>query len=451
MRENITIYRARILNPVDETGFEECIDGALAVDASGAIIACGGFDGVRKACVGDKTGDGVGDKAKGKDRRGSGRKIKTVTFKDALIIPGLVDCHLHLPQLDQRGKHGATLLDWLQKYIFPAESAFSDLKIAEDVAKRFFKKLILNGTTTSCVYTTVHAKSTNLAFEIAKASGLRVIMGKVMMDQHTPNGLGEATAVSIKESVKLYEKWHGTNDGRLFYAFTPRFAPTCSERMWAELGRLMKSTDAYLQTHLSETKGEVARVRELFPSYDDYTGLIERNGCLTDRTILAHVIYVSADECRRLAASRASVAHCPTSNFFLKSGRMPVELVEKAGLNYGYGTDIGAGTSMSLFTCMRHADYIQPKVSITPTKAFYHATLGGALALSMDKKIGNFEKGKRADFCVVDIKGIDPRYKLADLSGDEVLSLLMYRAGSGVIRGTYVDGKRLDVDSIILG
>lgn len=423
------IFRARIINPISRKKFVEWKDGAIAVDKTGIILACGEYNDVKK--IADPETVPVG-------------------FADSVIIPGLIDCHLHLPQLDQRGKHGATLLEWLKKYIFPAETAFKDLSVVEDVAKRFFKKLILNGTTTSSVYVTVHKEATDLAFQVAKESGLRIAMGKVMMDQHAPSGLGEGTSKSLKDSIDLYEKWHGKNNGKLMYSFTPRFAPTCSEKMWIELGRIMKKTKGYLQTHLSETVGEVKRVTELFPKYADYTEVIEKNGCLGPKTLLAHAIYVSPSECRRIAKAGAKIVHCPTSNFFLKSGRMPVEMIEAAGIQYGFGTDIGAGTSMSLFTCMRHSDYIQPKINIDPTMAFYSATLGGAKVLALDKKIGNFEKGKKADFCVVDIKGIDPRYKLSELSADEVLSLLMYRGDGNVVRYTYVDGEPLDVDSIVL-
>ncbi len=423
------IFRGRIIHSQSPSAFQEFRDGAMAVDAKGKIIEIGTFSSLKKKIS---------------------KETPIVHFKDQVIIPGLIDCHLHLPQLDQRGKHGATLLSWLKKYIFPAEAAFKDLNVAEDVAKRFFKKLILNGVTTSSVYVTIHKKATDLAFEIAKGTGLRVIMGKVMMDQHAPAGLGETTGKSLKESVALYEKWHGANAGKLMYAFTPRFGPTCTEKLWREVGTLMKETKAYLQTHLSETLGEVERVCQLFPDYLDYTELLERNGCLTPRTLLGHVIYVSPSECRRIAAAKSKVVHCPMSNMFLKSGRMPIEMLDAAGVTYGLGTDVGAGTSMSLFSVMRYADYVQPQINITPTAAFYLATLGGARTLSLDKKVGNFEAGKRADFCVVDIRGIDPRYELKDLAGGEILSLLMYRGDGEVIRHTYVDGKKLNVDAIVL-
>lgn len=425
--EKTTVIRGRIINPLSPNKLEEFKDGALVIDGKGKITFCGSYQNTRTL---------EHQNTRITDRRGNA------------IIPGLIDCHLHLPQLDMRGKHGVTLLDWLERYIFPAESAFANLHVAEDVSKRFFKKLILNGTTTSAVYMSIHAKATDLAFKIAKASGLRVIMGKVMMDQYSPEGLCEDTHRSLKDSEELCGKWHGACGGRLNYAFTPRFAPTCSEELLLEVGRLAQEARAYIQTHIAETRAENERVHEIYPDYKDYTEVYEENGCLGPKTILGHAIHINEDEMSRLAQTKTKIAHCPTSNFFLKSGRMPIELVEEHGIHYGLGTDIGAGTSMSLFTTMRHADYIQPHIAVSPAKAFYLATLGGAKALSLDNIVGNFKTGKEADFCVVDVSAIDPRYKQADLTAEEILSLLMYRGNGSVIKETYVAGSKLDVDAL---
>lgn len=421
MKKNeYTGYRGRIIHPVGIEKAVDIADGLLVVDEDGCIVACGNFD-----------------------PRFEGRVID---LRGSLLIPGLVDVHSHIPQLDERGKHGATLLEWLDRYIFPAERAFADLKIAGDVATRFFKKLILNGTTTAGLYSTVHFEATDLCFEIARASGARCFIGKVMMDRHSPDGLLESTADSLKKSEAICAKWHGAENGRLMYAFTPRFAPTCSFELMKEAGKLAREAGAYLQSHIAETQGENERVNELFPKYKDYVELFEDAGCLGPRTILAHAIYLSDSEYERFAATGTKIAHCPTSNFFLKSGWMPVSRVEAAGVAFGLGTDVGAGTSMSMFTEMRHTDYTQLEKTISPAKAFYLATLGGARALSIEDKIGNFEKGKSADFCVLDINGIEPHYKLAGLDTNEVLSLLMYRGDGRVVRAAYVDGQRLDVD-----
>ncbi|MFH1653878.1 MAG: guanine deaminase [Pseudomonadota bacterium] len=417
-------YRARIIHALDADDIQDIKDGLLIVGDDGKIISVGKWD--------------------------AGFQGDVVDLKDRLIIPGLIDCHSHIPQLDCRGKHGATLLAWLKRFIFPAERSFSDLKVVDDVGKRFFKKLILNGTTTAALYSTVHYEATDRCFEIAKESGVRAIIGKVMMDQDTPPELQEKTSDSLNLSEKLCAKWHNAENGRLRYAFTPRFAPTCSIDLWKGIGKLLQDSGAYLQSHIAETLRENDKVKEFFPTFKDYFSLFEETSCATAKTILAHAIYLSDDEIKRMSKSEVKIAHCPTSNFFLKSGTMPAEKIEEARCIYGLGTDVGAGTSMSMFSEMRHADYIQHKFSVTPEKVFYLATLGGAHVLSMQDDVGNFKKGKCADFAVLNITGIDYHYRLKDLDTDEVLSLLMYRGHGGVIESTYVDGQKLDVDKLKL-
>lgn len=430
-REEITFYRARIINPLSSFHVEEFYDGALVIGADGRILRVGDFKKMMEGYRGEK-------------------RPKVVDLKGMLMIPGLVDCHTHVPQLDQRGKHGSTLIDWLQKYIFPAEAAFTDLNVVDDVAKRFIKKMILNGTTTASMYSTIHAKATDHIFKIARDSGIRAIIGKVMMDRNCPSSLAENTTRSINESADLCEKWHGAANGRLMYAYTPRFAPTCSGKMLKAVGKLVHDSGAYLQTHIAETLEENAHARVAHPGAPDYATLLHMNGCLGYKVLLAHAIYLSPSECKLISATGTKIIHCPTSNFFLKSGRMPVEMIEAAGITYALGTDVGAGCSMSLFTTMRHADFIQPNITISPTHAFFLATLGGAQALSLDQLTGSLQPGKWADFAVLDIRQIDPRYKLSELSADEIMSLLMYRGDGRVVHSTYVMGSRLDVDSSAL-
>ncbi len=418
-------YRARIINSVSSTKVADYEDGLLVVDKTGHIVQVGDYSKLKIIYQ---------------------KRAKIIDLGRRLIIPGFIDCHLHLPQLDCRGKHGATLLEWLTRYIFPAEKAFKDPKVVADVSKRFFKKLILNGTTTSSIYSTIHAQATDHAFNLAKQSGLRTIIGKVMMDQHVPLALKEKTNKSLAESEELAAKWHNSAQGRLKFAFTPRFAPTCSKKLLQEVGKLVSKTDTYLQSHIAETLRENKKTMELFTEFKDPFAVFEKTGCAGSRTILGHAIYLKDQEYKRMAATKTKIAHCPTSNFFLKSGRFPLIKAETAGITIGLGTDVGAGTSMCMLTEMRHADYTQTDVTVAPTKAFYLATLGGAKTLSMDDEIGNLQKGKKADFLVLDIKEIDYHYKVKELNTEEILSLLMYRGHGNVVKSTYVQGKKLNVD-----
>lgn len=418
------VFRGRIIYTTGPDEVVDIEDGLMLVDADGKIIACDSYEKLYGKCAG----------------------APIEHFKYRLMIPGLVDCHLHLPQLDQRGKFGATLFDWLEEFIIPAEQAFDDPKVVDDIGRRFFKKLILNGTTTSSIYCTTHEKATHRAFELAEIAGVRAIIGKVMMDRHIPFDAMEDTAQSIDASMRLYEKWHGRDSGRLRYALTPRFAPSCSMQLWREIGKILESADVYVQSHIAETEEEVENMRELFPDTRDYFDLFEQSGVVGPKVVLGHAIYLSYDEYRRMAATDTRIAHCPTSNFFLKSGCMSIKRIDKAGATFAFGTDIGAGTTVSLFGEMRHSDFAQRDMHLLPGRALYLATLGGAKVLSYDDEVGSFEPGKYADFCVIDIKKVDFYYELQGLSTMDVLSLIMYRGAGHIVDDAYVAGKRLDVD-----
>jgi guanine deaminase len=243
------IYKGRILNPISYSEFEDISNGALVV-SEGRIIEYGKFKDVRR-----------------------GGNI--VDFGDQVITPGLIDTHVHLPQYDVVAMDGYEPLEWLDKYIFPAEKRFESTEVAREAAARFFTDLKANGTTTACVYSTVHKNSTDAAFEEAHRSGLRIFMGKVMMDQNSPAFLQEKTADSLEESEELCRKWHRKDGGRLNYVFTPRFAPTCSLELMKEVSKLARKHDAYIQTHLSENRSEIKLVKTLFPNLGNYTEVYE--------------------------------------------------------------------------------------------------------------------------------------------------------------------------------
>lgn len=189
-------------------------------------------------------------------------------------------------------------------------------------------------------------------------------------------------------------------------------------------------------------------MRELFPDSRDYFEMFEKAGVVGPKVILGHAIYLTDDEYRRMAKTDTRIAHCPTSNFFLKSGCMSIKRVDEAGVKFAFGTDIGAGTSMSLFGEMRHSDFAQRDMHLLPGRALHMATLGGAQVLSYDDVVGNFLPGKYADFCVIDIKKLDFYYELQSLSTMDVLSLIMYRGAGHIIDSTYVAGRPLDVDAL---
>lgn len=419
--QKLTAYLGHILTPRSFEEYDEIRQGALLVNEDGRIIA-------------------VGTKA---DIINRYRPQSLVDFETKLILPGMIDLHVHLVQIAQTGRSGDTLLGWLDKYIFPAEIRFSDPAHARKMARWFFEDLAANGTTLASVFTSIHAEATNIAFETAAQYGSRVIMGKVMMDANSPEALTEDTQASLQQSEELCKRWHGHDSGRLLYAFTPRFAPTSTSGLMAGAARLWKKhPGTFMQTHLSENVDEIAWVRELFPQCWNYLDVYRSHGLTGSNSLFAHSIHLDDGEIRKLVQDDCGVAHCPSSNFFLKSGVFPYTRMRKANVKFGLGSDIAAGPEMNIFRVMRDASYIQHDLWISPSELFYMATLAGAKALNLDDKLGSLEVGKEADFIIIDpARKSGVAQDILDKPSDDILSSLVYVGDDRMVAATYVRGR----------
>ena len=367
-----------------------------------------------------------------------------------VICPGLVDTHAHLPQYPASGCGQGELLPWLQEHIFPLEREFTRER-SERESPRFFAELARHGTTTACLYTTIYEESCDAAFRAAEASGLRVTLGKVMMDVGSYGGLKPETILelSLAQSERLCQRWHGANGGLLGYAFSPRFAVSCSEPLMRRAGELAQRHGARVQTHLAENFGEIERVRELFPEARDYTDVYDRCGLLGERTVLGHCLHLSDREVATLAERGAAVAHCPTANFFLNSGLLPLARLRAAGVRVGLGSDVGAGPEVNLWQVMRAAldtqkarSYYEPVVEpLTAAEAFHLATQGGAEALGLGEVVGSLEAGKEADLLVLDRRALSPYGQAVELKPEELITLCVYRGGPMATVASYVRGR----------
>ena len=320
-----------------------------------------------------------------------------------LVLPGLVDTHIHYPQAGVIGSFGRQLLDWLNDYTFPAEARFADYSEAEKSAAFVVDRLLAHGTTTASVFATVHAHSVDAFFSAAEAKGLRMLCGKVLMDRHCPDDLRDSAASSRADSQALIERWHGR--GRLGYSLTPRFAPTSTREQLQATGELFQARpDLHLQTHLAENPAEIAWVQQLFPERSSYLDVYAHYGLLGPRSIYGHCIHLSPAERADMAAAGAAAAFCPTSNLFLGSGFFDYAASTAAGMRVGLATDVGGGTSFSLIRTLGQAYEISQThaTPLSPMRGWYLATLGGARALYLDAHIGNFQPGREADFVVLD-------------------------------------------------
>ncbi|KPA88994.1 guanine deaminase [Pseudomonas asplenii] len=388
MPANRKAYRAALLHsladPAEagiEASYEYFEDGLLVVE-DGKISAIGHASELLPSLAAD---------------------VEVSHYRDALITPGFIDTHIHLPQTGMVGAYGEQLLDWLNTYTFPCESQFADPAHAAEVADIFIKELLRNGTTTALVFASVHPQSVEAFFEAAQKLDLRMIAGKVMMDRNAPDYLTDSAESSYTQSKALIERWHGK--GRLHYAVTPRFAPTSTPEQLTLAGQLLgEYPDLYMQTHISENLQEIEWVRELFPERKGYLDVYDHYRLLGERSVFAHGVHLCDDECARLAETGSAVAFCPTSNFFLGSGLFNLPMAEKHRLNVGIGTDVGAGTSFSILHTLNEAYKVMQLqgARLSPFKSLYLATLGGARALRLEERIGDLRPGSDADFLVLD-------------------------------------------------
>lgn len=320
-----------------------------------------------------------------------------------LILPGFIDTHVHSPQLDVIASHGTALLDWLETYTFPAEQRYADPAEAEQGAARFVAALLAHGTTAAVVFPTVHKVSCDRLFAAAQAHGMRLIAGKVLMDRHAPEGLRDDVVQAERDCRELIERWHGTD--RLAYAVTVRFAPTSTPEQLAMAGRLCaEDASLYMQTHVAENRDEVRWVHELFPEARSYLEVYANAGLLHERSVLAHGIWLDETDRRLLHASRAQIAHSPSSNLFLGSGLFDWRAMEAAGAEVSLASDVGGGTSLSMQRTIVDAYKIQAMAGerLTAWKALHAATRGAAHALCLGDEIGAFEPGLVADLCIWD-------------------------------------------------
>jgi guanine deaminase len=425
------VLRARVLTPLAAGGTHYERDGVVAVDADGRITEVGPWP------------------------AGSGAGWPTVDLRPLVLLPGMVDLHVHLPQVPAAGiGAGLDLLTWLENHIFSLEREFR-APVAERLVPRIFDAMAASGTTTVLAYGAIWADSLDAAFRAAETHGIRATLGAVMMDRlsydpETPPA--QRMDRSLRESAESCERWDGAADGRLGYAFTPRFAVSCSADLLRESAALAAHYGAIWQTHLSEDTREIATVAGLFPEAADYLDVYDRAGGLGPRSVFAHSIHLSDSELGRLVASGSRIAHCPVSNLFIASGVMPLAKYLEAGAIVGLGSDVAGSPELSILTQMRTGFYAQnayrvatrdARPIVDPLGLLRLGTLEGARALGLDAVTGSLEVGKEADFIA-----IDPRMTLPPGGEDSddpatLMSLLIFRERHGMVRGAWVRGARL--------
>ncbi len=367
-------------------------------------------------------------------------------YGSKLVLPGFVDPHIHFPQYRMLGAPAKDLLEWLNRYTFSEESQYTDRKYADAAAEVFLNRLAAYGTTSALAFCSVHKQCAEALFTAAAKRNMALVTGKTMMDRNAIPAVQDDPESSARDTEDLHHAFH--NKGRLRHAISPRFAITSTEAQLKLAGELLKSLDgALMQTHLSESAGEIAMVKRLFPSARDYTDVYDHFGLLGARSLFAHGIHLSERETARLSETGSSVVHCPTSNTFLGSGLMPMARLQKQNVGVGLATDIGGGTSYSMLATMAEAYKVQMLngLKLSAQGLFRMATRGNATRLKLGEEIGSLEAGRFADITVLDPEATPVLAARHDLSQslEDILFALMMLGDDRAVSATYIAGKKV--------
>ena len=374
------------------------------------------------------------------------RDAEIIDHRPHLLMPGFIDAHAHVPQMQIIGSYGAELLDWLNTYTFPEETKFSDTQHGRRIARLFFDEMVRHGTTTVAAYCSVHKESAEAFFAEALSRDMMAIAGKVMMDRNAPDGLRDTPQTGYDDTKALIKEWHGK--GRLRYAITPRFAITSSPEQMEMAGALAREhPDLHIQTHLSENHAEITFTQELYPAAKDYTDIYAQYGLLGPKTLLGHCIHLSEREADLLSDTGSVAVFCPTSNLFLGSGLFDWQRYSKRAkpLRIAAATDVGGGTSYSMLRTMDEGYKViaLQGEKMNPLAAFWQITLGNAKALSIEDCVGTLDPGTDADIVVLDARatpGMALRMETVETLAEE-LFLLQTLGDDRAIREVYIAGR----------
>lgn len=426
MDESIFILKGNIIYSKSLTRFEICEHGYL-------ICREGRVEGVYQTLPFKLGGNPIHD------------------YGDCLIIPGLVDLHIHAPQYSFRGLGmDMELLEWLETNTFPEEAKYESLEYARKAYGIFAEHMRKSATTRACIFGTVHREATLLLMDLMEKTGLDTMVGKVNMDRNCPDYIVEETSESAGETLEwikdvLHRKYKNTRP-----ILTPRFTPCCTDELMEELKKLQMRYGLPLQSHLSENQGEIAWVKELCPWAEFYGEAYDRFGLFGAdcQTVMAHCVYSDEKEIQRMKENGVFIAHCPESNMNVSSGIAPVRRFLEQGLHIGIGSDVAGGSTENLFRAMAHAvqaSKLRWRIAddsmeaLTAEEVFYMATKGGGAFFG---KVGSFEPGFEFDAVVLD----DARLahpQLLDVRSR--LERMIYLADEREVRAKFVKGKEISI------
>jgi guanine deaminase len=392
-----TIFLGTFVHSKSLTELEICEKGAIGVDENGVMQFI------------EKDATSV-DEVKSKHPSWS-TALTSQLPANAFFFPGFIDTHTHAPQHPNTGLFGkTTLLDWLQTYTFPMESSFTDLEKAHRIYHNFVARTLSHGTTTCAYYATIHVPATNLLADICLEKGQRALVGRVCMNSDLSPSYYRDASVQSSTADSLASITHIRSIDPLGEivqpVVTPRFAPSCTSACLTAIAQLAKEQDTHIQTHISENKGEIALVKELFPKASSYADVYDSHGLLTPKTILAHAVHLSPQERGMILKRESKISHCPASNTAITSGCCPVRTLLNEGHTIGLGTDVSGGFHPSILENVRQAIWVSrhlalqtgdDAVKLSTEEALYLATRGGAAVVGKQDQVGGFGVGMEWD------------------------------------------------------
>ena len=376
------------------------------------------------------------------------KNIQIEDYGDNIIIPGLIDLHIHAPQYAFRGMGmDMQLLGWLNTYAFKEEGKYRDLEYAKKQYSKFVSDVKNSATTRLSIFATLHKDATIMLMDMLEEAGIKAYVGKVNMDRNSPEFLTEDTLKSKEDTIEWLED---TKDRykNIKPILTPRFIPSCTDNLMEEIKQINNIYNIPVQSHLSENKSEIEWVAELHPDTKNYAEAYDKYNLFgkNNKTIMAHCVHCPDDELELIKQNNVVVAHCPQSNANLTSGIAPIKNMLSMGINVGLGSDIAAGSSLSIFRAMSDAVQVsklresltgQKNQTLTLTEVFYLGTKGGGKFFG---DVGSFEKGYEFDAVVLNDKSFGDN---SDFTLKERLERIIYLSDDRNIVAKYVAGNKI--------
>ncbi|KAI8393497.1 guanine deaminase [Radiomyces spectabilis] len=376
------------------------------------------------------------------------------------IVPGFVDTHAHAPQYVFTGSGmDMQLLEWLNTYVFPTETAFKNVEHADKAYTTAVSRFLRNGTTTCSWFATIHLEACQKLTDIIENLGQRAYIGKVNMDQNAPDFYIEETDASLKNTRTFVEYVQKKESKLLTPVVTPRFAITCSSRLMNGLSEIAKEYDVPIQTHLCENPDEIQFTCSLFPESKDYTAIYDDHNLLGEKSYMAHCVHMTDDEIKMLADRKTGISHCANSNFSLHSGVCDVRRFMESGVKVGLGTDVAGGFAPSMLDAIRSTFFASKTIKVlkrdgmlkggddyvplSPAELLYLATMGGAKVLGLQDTIGNFEKGKAFDALWVDLENDGGVDLMGMESPYQKVQKFLFNGSDKNLLHVYVQGRRV--------